>query len=311
MISARASSVAPRTVAFSAFGVSSRSTRSSSAADSRNCDSLAEVSEPSAANCAAPRTATPPASTAIDVAAAPPSASGLSVKVALPGLPAAFSGPVCGLSIATRVRSISTSALAFDSGALRRTGVGPLSSAASGPASLARVAPSSVSASVTAPSSLGPLATSIATGVPKSWPWPLTLMALDWASTASEACSNRSLARKLIDAQIGERTLGAELLVLWPDALAELEVDRQIAVELAFDQSGIEREASVMLERVAAEQIDQRVGAALQVGARLGRHDRRWRGVGNEVGDIGRPGCGGTARARPRRSWRWRRTLGR
>ena len=84
----------------------------------------------------------------------------------MPGLPAAFSGPVCGLSIEARVRSISISAPDFDSGAFKRTGVGPLSIAATGTPSLARAGPSRTSASAIAPSSVAPLVASIVTGTP-------------------------------------------------------------------------------------------------------------------------------------------------
>ena len=84
----------------------------------------------------------------------------------------------------------------------------------------------------------------------------------------SAPCSSRSLARKLVDAKVGERPVGAKLLVFGPNALAELEIEREIALELSFDRSGIEGEAGVALQRVAAEQIGERVGAALQMGAR-------------------------------------------
>src|SRR5208282_4196215 len=87
--------------------------------------------------------------------------------------PAAFSVPVCGLSIATRLRSTSISALDFDNGALMRTAIGPFSNPAPGNPSLARAALSNDSDNTAEPSSAVPLAASIATGTPYIWPWPV------------------------------------------------------------------------------------------------------------------------------------------
>ena len=193
----RASKTAPRTVALMAESPFSMSARNSSPADRRTCVSLALCKAPSGPSSAVPRIAIEPASTAIALTARlRPSASGLTLNVALPGLPAAFSVPVCGFSTATWARSISTSALDLDSGALMRTPIGPFSNAPPGTPSLARSALSIERDNTTEPSSAAPLVKSMATGAPYIWPWPAIFRLPRSARTDSAACSRRSPPRK-------------------------------------------------------------------------------------------------------------------
>ena len=92
----------------------------------RACVILALCIAPSAPTSAEPRIIAAPKSTAMLLSDAP-SAIGLTWNVALPGLPAGFATPGTGLSTPAAVRSISTSALARDSGALSLIGSGPVS----------------------------------------------------------------------------------------------------------------------------------------------------------------------------------------
>ena len=122
----RASSVVPRTVALTPAAVLTTSAWMLSPGDSRAWVIRADWIAPSAATSAEPRTETAPKSMARLLTEAP-SAEGLIWNVALPGLPAAFATPGIGLSTPAGVRSISTSALARDSGALSLIGSGPVS----------------------------------------------------------------------------------------------------------------------------------------------------------------------------------------
>ncbi len=94
------------------------------------------------------------------------------------------------------------------------------------------------------------------------------------------------VAEEFVDRQPVETAGDAEFLLLRLHALAERQVELEIALELALDRIGIERDADIAFERVAHQQVGQRVGPADDMAGALSRHARDRLGVRHGEGEA-------------------------
>ena len=82
-----------------------------------------------------------------------------------------------------------------------------------------------------------------------------------------------------VEREIRERSLDAEFLIVGMSILAEAQVEPERALELPLDRRRIDREAGVALDRIAREQVGERVGPAGDMGAPDGGDDEGRTGI--------------------------------
>ena len=79
------------------------------------------------------------------------------------------------------------------------------------------------------------------------------------------------LADEFVEREVGERAGGAKLRVIGLGGFPELEVENEVPLRLPLDRRRIDLQARLLAQRLAAEQIGERVGRAAQMGLRPAR----------------------------------------
>ena len=93
---------------------------------------------------------------------------------------------------------------------------------------------------------------------------------------------------ELVDLKVGERPGGVELRVLGTRGLAELEVEGEIAFRLPLDGRGIDRKTRLAAQRLARQEIGERVGRTGHVRMRRSVDNGSGRRVGNAEDEVAR-----------------------